>query len=199
MTVRAMGDAELDTVPRRLVEAGVQILAAGAHAAMPLRAVAARAGTTTGAIQHHFGDKRGLLLAIMRHHGQRTVERLRRLERTALPPADVRIKRILLEFLPLDAERRDECIVADVFEGVAIHDETLARAFRHEYATLAKLIADQLPPARATHAEHLLAFVGGLRTELLLQRITSEDAIALLDDFVRLVDNGSWADATFER
>lgn len=186
-----MRDAELEAVPRRLVAAAVQILAESAHASMPLRAVAARAGTTTGAIQHHFGDRRGLLLAVMRHHGQRTAERLRRLDTTALPPADVRIKRILLEFLPLDAERREESIVADVFENIAIHDEALAGAFRLEYAALAELLAAQLPPSRSTHAEHLLAFVGGLRTDLLLQRIDAEDAIALLDDFVRLLGIGS--------
>src|SRR5690625_6807741 len=64
-------------VPARIIDAAIEILATDRSVSMPLREVAARAGVTTGAIQHHFGDKQGLVLAALQQHGQRFADRLR--------------------------------------------------------------------------------------------------------------------------
>ena len=101
-----MPDAKAEFVQERLLEAAAEVLASVSNAAMPLRIVAARAGATTGAIQYYFGDKRGLLLAVMRKHGLRVVARLQLLETDTLPAPLVRVRKILFEFLPLDEERR---------------------------------------------------------------------------------------------
>ncbi|MBV2362830.1 TetR family transcriptional regulator C-terminal domain-containing protein [Streptomonospora nanhaiensis] len=181
-----MPDAKAEFVQERLLEAAAEALASGSNAAMPLRIVAARAGATTGAIQYYFGDKRGLLLAVMRKHGLRVVARLQLLETDTLPAPQVRVRKILFEFLPLDEERRHECIVADAFESLAVQDPAMADAWREQYALLAKLIADQLPYDSETRARHLLAFTAGLRTDVLLGLLTAEDAIASLDSFIEL-------------
>src|SRR5690606_1535155 len=90
-----MPDAKAEFVQERLLEAAAEVLASVSNAAMPLHIVAARAGATTGAIQYYFGDKRGLLLAVMRKHGLRVVARLQLLETDTLPAPQVRARKIL--------------------------------------------------------------------------------------------------------
>ena len=92
-----MPDAKAEFVQERLLEAAAEVLASGSNAAMPQRIVAARAGATTGAIQYYFGDKRGLLLAVMRKHGLRVVARLQLLETDTLPAPRVHRCRCLRE------------------------------------------------------------------------------------------------------
>lgn len=173
-------------VPQRLILAATEVIAAGQHTAMPLRAVAERAGTTTGAIQHHFRNKEGLLLAVLARHGERTVERLRALRTDAPPPPPAVARAVLLEFLPLDTERRDEALVALAFEGLAAGDAAagdgdLARAYREQYALLAGLLAEHLPQSTPSDIDVILAAVGGISTDLLLRRITGAQAVSLVD------------------
>lgn len=179
-----MSDVTPPDVRQRLIDAAADVLARGPHVSMPLRAVAERAGTTTGAIQHHFENRDGLLLAVLRRHGERTVERLRS-RRTADPPPPPQVARaILLEFLPLDDERREESIVAHAFEGIAASEIAMAREYRGQHALLADLLAEHLPCAASADIELLLAAVGGLRTDLLLHRIDDAHAVDLLDHLI---------------
>ncbi|MGO2519101.1 MAG: TetR family transcriptional regulator [Microbacterium sp.] len=168
-------------VPQRLVAAATEVIAAGRHTSMPLRAVAERAGTTTGAIQHHFRNKEGLLLAVLARHGESTVERLRALRTDAPPPPPVVARAILVEFLPLDEVRREEALVALAFEGLATGNADLARAYREQHSLLAELLAEHLPGTAPSDIDVLLAAVGGIRTDLLLRRITAVEALALVD------------------
>lgn len=168
-------------VPQRLIIAATEVIAAGRHTAMPLRTVAERAGTTTGAIQHHFRNKEGLLLAVLARHGERTVGRLQELRTAAPPPPPAVARAILLEFLPLDSDRREEALVTLAFEGLAAGSDDLALAYREQYALLAGLLAEHLPAAAPEDIELLLAALGGIRTDLLLNRVKEEQAVALLD------------------
>lgn len=171
-------------VRQRLIAAATDVIAEGRHASMPLRTVAERAGATTGAIQHHFGNREGLLLAVLEQHGRRAVERLRA-RRTAEPPPPPQVARaILLEFLPLDDTRREEALVAHAFEGIAAGDRAMAQAYREQHAGLAGLLAEHLPGTAPAGIELILAAVGGLRTDLLLHRITEIQAAGLLDQLI---------------
>jgi len=176
-----MNDEIRGEVPQRLVVAATEVIAAGRHASMPLRAVAERAGTTTGAIQHHFRNKEGLLIAVLARHGERAVERLRMLRTSVPPPPPAVARAILLEFLPLDAERREEALVALAFEGLATENTELARAYREQHAVLAALLAEHLPTTVRSDIDIVLAAIGGIRTDLLLGRITDVRATDLVD------------------
>lgn len=131
---------------------------------MPLRTVADRARTTTGAIQHPFGNRDGLVLAVLQRHGERTLQRLQGLG-TEQPPPPLRVARaILLQFLPLDDERREEALVAHAFEGLTAGDEGMQRANRQQHRLLASILAEHLPLAESASVDLLLTAVGGLRT-----------------------------------
>ncbi|MGO2862043.1 MAG: TetR/AcrR family transcriptional regulator [Brevibacterium sp.] len=185
-----MNEAEKNEVRGRLIAAATDVIAEGSHTSMPLRSVAQRAGTTTGAIQHHFGNRDGLLLAVLGHHGRRTAERLRA-RRTSDPPPPPHVARvILLEFLPLDDERREEALVAYAFEGLAIGDRAMAEAYRQQHTQLGNLLAEHLPQMGTADIELLLAALGGIRTDMLLHRISNEQALTLLDHLIaRLSQN----------
>lgn len=151
---------------------------------MPLRTVAERAGATTGAIQHHFGNRDGLLLAVLQRHGERAVNRLRARRKAELPPPPQVARAILMEFLPLDDERREESLVAHAFEGIAAGDGEMASAYRAQHAGLANLLAEHLPGTKSADVDLVLAAVGGLRTDLLLHRIGNAQAVDLLDHLI---------------
>lgn len=151
---------------------------------MPLREVAAAAGLTTGAIQHHFRSKNDLLLLALEHQGGRFVQRLR--ERANAPGAGteprVVLRAILAELLPLDEERRAEATVSLTFERHAADDAELRRLFRDQYRHLRGLVAAQLPgPDRDQDADLLLALIDGLRGTLLLGTSDEPHTLLLLD------------------
>ncbi|RJQ75796.1 TetR/AcrR family transcriptional regulator [Pseudonocardiaceae bacterium YIM PH 21723] len=57
---------------RRLILQGAEaLLAEGGVAAVQMRAVAARVGMTDAGINHHFGNRNGLLEALLRHGGRK--------------------------------------------------------------------------------------------------------------------------------
>lgn len=181
-----MSGVSTGDVRQRLIVAATEVIATGRHASMPLRAVAERAGTTTGAIQHHFRNREGLMLAVLGRHGERIVERLesRRVGTTPPPPAVARA--ILLEFLPLDEERREESLVALAFEGLAAGaaaegDGELARAYSQQHAMLAGLLAEHLPRSAPNDVDVILASISGIRTDMLLRRVTDMQALGLIE------------------
>ncbi|MFV0533741.1 MAG: TetR/AcrR family transcriptional regulator [Cumulibacter sp.] len=166
-------------VPTRLVDAAIEVLASSTSVAMPLRAVATHAAVTTGAIQHHFGTKNSLVLAAMKRHGEQVVERLQRRRSSRVPTPRQVLRAIAQELLPLDEERRIEAQVALTFEKLATNDPDLASQHREQYDLLLALLARYSPTA--DDAELLLCALGGLRSDLLLERITSERASTLVD------------------
>ncbi|MEV5707990.1 TetR family transcriptional regulator [Actinoallomurus sp. NPDC052274] len=61
---------------RLILEAAERLLIAGGVAAVQVRAVAAEVGITDAAINHHFGTRDQLLVALLRHGGARLRKRL---------------------------------------------------------------------------------------------------------------------------
>ena len=175
----------------RLIAAAAEVITDGNHISMPLRTVAQRAGATTGAIQHHFGNRNGLLLAVLAAHGKRTADRLRaRRDQGSGRPGNV-VRAILLEYLPLDEERREEALVAYAFESMAINDNAMAAAYRAQYAELADLLAEHLPFSGPNEIDLLLAALGGFRTDLLLNRVNAQQAVGLLDLMIERISQKS--------
>lgn len=60
-----------DEARRVILEASEQLLVEGGLGAVQMRSVAARLGVTDSAIAHHFGNRAGLLAALLRHGGRK--------------------------------------------------------------------------------------------------------------------------------
>ncbi|GAA5078285.1 TetR/AcrR family transcriptional regulator [Thermocatellispora tengchongensis] len=170
-----------------IAEAVGRVLSRGGPDGLGLRQVAAEAGVTTGAIQHHFTTKDEMLLFALRHHGRRLAERLSARAAGAPQPSPPHrvLRAIALELLPLDEERAVEARLAAAFTARAAADPDLAAVFREQYALLHTLVADQFRRAGVSDADadarELLCLVEGLRTERLLGQADDDAILALLD------------------
>lgn len=137
--------------------------------AASVRAVAAEAGLSSGAMRHYFADHRALKLGAMAAIADRVGNRIAVATRT---PGSVRERAALMlhEVLPLDAERRAETEVWLAFITDARVDETFRALADEQYDALRGLmgsIVDGLLPAepesaRQVEAERLFALVDGL-------------------------------------
>jgi AcrR family transcriptional regulator len=94
------------------------------------REVAAEAGVSVGLVQHYFASKDELLLAALRHLAERVAKRVGRAV-TALGPDATerdRIRATLLEFLPLDDERRTAMILFRGFHDGGVNNQATTGA-----------------------------------------------------------------------
>lgn len=139
-----------------------------------MRAIADRAGCTTGRLSHYFANRDDILLAALRHaHLQAAQRMVTVLEgntgRTAL-------RAVLLEALPLDDERRREWKVWITFWSEAIATEALRQEHHmryREWRTLVASLVTAVAPDRS-RSEHtritdmLVALVDGLGVHALM-------------------------------
>jgi AcrR family transcriptional regulator len=143
--------------------------------AVTMRAVAAEAGWSTGAVNHYFSDKEELLLFAFRTVADRVSRRVAAARDAAGEP--LMLARALLDLgLPLDPERRDETRVWFAFLGLALTRPALARAQRLAYRAWRGLVADSLREAQQRgdlsaeldpecEAAGLIALVDGLAVQ----------------------------------
>lgn len=103
-----------------------------------MREIAREAGCTTGALTHHFADRRALLDHTV---GLAVDESMDRLLETARTQG---LRAALTEFLPLDELRRQENAVWLVGVQAAGRDEQLAASLSRRYAAANRLLADEL-------------------------------------------------------
>jgi AcrR family transcriptional regulator len=115
--------------------------------AVTIRAVAAEAGWSTGALHHYFADKEELLLFAFQTVADRVSRRVEAAKATAGEPLEL-VRALLAIGLPLDAERRDETRLWFAFLGLALTRPPLARAQRLAYRAWRGLVADALRDAR---------------------------------------------------
>nr|WP_062338157.1 TetR/AcrR family transcriptional regulator [Herbidospora sakaeratensis] len=156
------------------------------HGTFPgMREIAAEAGVTTGALQHHFATKDDLLLFALDHHCRRCADRLR--ARSAEGPRSARqaLAAIVTELLPLDDDRAAEASVARAFVSRAATDQGFAAHYRAQREILHGLLGEQFGRAGApdpTAAATILAqAVEGMRTDCLLLGPDAVDLDAVLD------------------
>ena len=93
--------------------------------AVTIRAVAAEAGWSTGALHHYFGDKEELLLFAFRTVADRVARRVAEARESAAEPLEL-ARELLAMGLPLDADRRDETRLWFAFLGLALTRPVLA-------------------------------------------------------------------------
>ncbi|MFS0729042.1 TetR/AcrR family transcriptional regulator [Curtobacterium sp. 1P10AnD] len=123
----------------RLSDAVFTTLAELGPTGLTLRAVAERAGCTTGLVLHTFPDKRALLLHARDVLHERTRVRADQAESTAPDPAAA-VRAVALGALATDADRAAEARVWVGFLAAALGDPVLAE--RH--ARNARAFADRL-------------------------------------------------------
>jgi AcrR family transcriptional regulator len=115
--------------------------------AVTIRAVAAEAGWSTGALHHYFSDKEELLLFAFQTVADRVGRRVSVAQEAATEPLE-HVRELLAIGLPLDAERRAETRVWFAFLGLALTRPVLARAQRAAYRHWRRLVASALEQAR---------------------------------------------------
>ena len=155
----------------RLAAAVWDVLAGDGLQGLTLRAVAARAGCTTGLVLHAFGDKRALLLHARDLLHERTAARADALEATGAPPAQV-LRSLLHQAASLDDAEREEARVWVGFLAAALADPDLAerhvRNSRRFLDRVARLLVACRPGADEAAcrqaATGLVALVEGLNT-----------------------------------
>ena len=176
---------------REVLSAARRVIVRDGIDAATTRAIAKEAGYSNGVLAHYFADKDEILLSALRQSHQRIRDRLTRKVEGATGLAALR--ELLLDNLPLDAERTQESRLEVSFWSRSLASERLAEVQRTEADELRAAVRDLLAQARAAGelrtddnlddlAEHLLALVDGLSLHLLLYpgRLTRVDVERLM-------------------
>jgi len=183
----------VDTNERRaeLAAAAARVIARSGVSGATMREVAAEAGWTTGALTHHFSDKRDLLEFTLATSLEQRRERRER--RRHLPPEDA-LRATLVDALPITEASRLHWTVTVAFCAQATGDPGLAATQRDAYrefrADVAHLVtaAERVPPDSAeAEAERLIALLDGIALQALFDPETwqPERQIAALDGGLR--------------
>jgi TetR/AcrR family transcriptional repressor of bet genes len=161
--------------------------------AVTIRAVAAEAGWSTGALHHYFADKEELLLFAFREIADRVGRRVAEAREAARDPLEL-ARELLAIGLPLDPGRCDETRVWFAFLGLALTRPALARAQGAAYGQWRRLVASALEQAQADgtidsaidplrEAAGLVALVDGLAVQAMFEPSgpSEERQLELLD------------------
>jgi AcrR family transcriptional regulator len=132
--------------PDHLVDALLRVVVAGGLDAVSIRSVVTEAGVSIGAVQHHFATKDDLLHAAYARVIDQFAARARRLI-AATPDPRGRIRDLLRELLPLDAQRESELRVALAFSVRSVHNARLSELYTEGYRALTAAVADALREA----------------------------------------------------
>ncbi|TCP56163.1 TetR family transcriptional regulator [Tamaricihabitans halophyticus] len=177
---------------RRLIaDALLRVAAGNGLEAVSLRHVGAEAGVTSGMVQHYFRTKEEMLLFALEVVGERVQHRLAAEDHTTLAPAEL-ARALLVQLLPLDAERYAEGRVALAFHAYAAVNPAIAAVLRENSAWLRSHLAELIGTAQARgHADAgidptstataLQALVEGLNLHTLGKHYPPETALQVLD------------------
>ena len=174
-----------------LAAAAARVIARSGVAGATMREVAAEAGWTTGALTHHFHDKRALLRFTL----ETSLEGrwARRQRRRAMTP-DEALRSTLVDALPTDDASLLHWTVTVAFCAQAAGDPELAvtqrdayREFRHEVTSLVTACGRAHGDGATREAERLIALLDGVALQALFDPATwpAERQIAVIDDALR--------------
>lgn len=184
-----MAPAPVDHDARRadLTAILLQLIAERGLEGASIRALAAAAGVSIGAVQHYFASKGDLLLLAYRRAGEDQTRRAAKIV-AAARSARAAIRDVLLELLPLDGRRTAEIRVQVAFAARAMTEPALACVLADDleklHRELAAAFAELGAAAPVRQATLAMAVVDGLATQLLFARetLTPDEAIRALDE-----------------
>ena len=177
---------------RTIAEAVVRVVSTHGVEAASLRAVAAEAGVSMGAVQHYFTTRDQMLLFALEYGNRVLAERVARLlaERgPATPRENFRLLFTLL--LPLDEEGRAGARVWAALIARGCVDEPTSKLAADAYTNLTAFVVRGLTDAMtdrpasaadvARSARHLVSVIEGLRWPVLFGVYSEREALDVLD------------------
>ncbi|MEU7989852.1 TetR/AcrR family transcriptional regulator [Streptosporangium canum] len=179
---------------RQIAEAVWRLAARAGLEDVTLRQVAAEAGVSARLLQYYFGTRDELLLGALKILNDDAERRAR--ERLAMlgeaPGMHAIVRGVLLELLPLDAERRNRHLVYAAYFVRFLADPALAEVARAAPHALENLVAGLIAQGQelgqvsrdidtAAEAAFLVAGADGIQATVLLGQRTPEEAVALVD------------------
>lgn len=142
-----------------VVSAFLTVVAGRGVESASFRTVADEAGVSLGTVQHYFRTRDDLLAATYEEVLRRIRARLEAIE--GVPDPRRRLRSVLLELLPLDARRHDECVIHLAFAAVAPTRPALQQiqtaALGELHAALAELVVASGAQAGGTEEATMLA------------------------------------------
>ncbi|MEW9551321.1 TetR/AcrR family transcriptional regulator [Nonomuraea sp. NPDC050783] len=132
---------------REVLSAARRVIVRDGIDAATTRAIAKEAGYSNGVLAHYFADKDEILLSALRQSHQRIRERLAR--KVAGATGLAALRELLLDNLPLDAERTQESRLEVSFWSRSLASERLAEVQRTEADELRAAVRELLGRARA--------------------------------------------------
>jgi TetR/AcrR family transcriptional regulator, transcriptional repressor of bet genes len=175
----------------RVAAAARAVLARHGADGTSVRRVAAEAGSSTTVVTHYFADKQALLAAAVEDAYAAVAARMAAHLRGTGSPGTLRA--VLLEALPLDAERAAEARVLMAFWSMAVTHPDLRAVQRAGYQEWRDLVARLLADAAARGeivaddtidvGEQLMCLVDGLLMQATLEpdRLPPARQVALVD------------------
>ncbi|MGH3277862.1 MAG: TetR/AcrR family transcriptional regulator [Trebonia sp.] len=155
-----------DVRRRELVAATWRIIARGGFAAATLNSVESEAGFSHGIVRHYFSSKEDLLAQAFREAYEHTVDR-------AVKAIDggtglEALRKLCLELLPLDVERRLEAQVVVAFWDYAAFNPQLTTVHAEAVQTWRRLFLEYLTDAQRAGEVDAAAPIGTVADQLLL-------------------------------
>jgi AcrR family transcriptional regulator len=184
----------VDAVERRtrVAAAARAVIARDGPDAASVRRVAAEAGSSTTVVTHYFADKEALFAAAVEDAYRAVAARMA--AHLDGPGGLTTLRAVLLEALPLDAERAAEARVWMAFWSMAASRSTLREVQSAGYAAwrelVARLLADAVErgevaaePGTGDVGEQLMCLVDGLLMQATLEpdRLPAACQVQLLD------------------
>ncbi|NKY53258.1 TetR/AcrR family transcriptional regulator [Nocardia vermiculata] len=178
----------------QIAEAVWRLAGRGGLEQVTLRLVAAEAGVSARLLQYYFGTRDQLLLGALEilnnEAEQQAKQRMAALGES--PGMRAVVRGVLHEMLPLDEERRNRHIVYAAYFIRFLTEPTLTSVARDAPPALADLVAELITEGQrlgqvrneadpTDEAMFLLAGTEGLQTRVLLEQLSTERAVALID------------------
>ncbi|PVZ07902.1 TetR/AcrR family transcriptional regulator [Actinomycetospora cinnamomea] len=184
---------QVDPHSRRtlLADALLRVAASRGLMDVSLRHVAAEAGVTAGMVQHYFRTKDEMMVFALDVVAARVQARLE--EGPAPDGPRARVRALLVQLLPVDADRELEGRVAIAFHAYAATRPAVAARLREDARRMREAIAAEvaaagapgaLDPQRA--ATGLVSLVEGLAIHVLGGHVDADHALATLEGHLDL-------------
>lgn len=178
----------------QVAEATWRVIAKVGLEGATIRMIAGEAGYSTGALQHYFANKDGLIQFAMNLTWQRTDERIA----AAAGASDAleALSMVASAVLPLEEERRQDVLVWLAFVARAVNDESMSASHRDYYVRVRERWRKLLKAGildgsvRAdidveTEVNVLTGLIDGLALQAMFEPMTGAEMTATVDGYVR--------------
>ncbi|MFC5141207.1 TetR/AcrR family transcriptional regulator [Actinomycetospora rhizophila] len=186
---------QVDPHERRtlLADALLRVAARDGLMDVSLRHVATEAGVTAGMVQHYFRTKDEMMVFALDVVAARVQARLEDDPDTAGRDPRRLVRSLLVQLLPLDADRELEGRVAVAYHAYAATRPDVAARLREDTRGMRAAVAEHIraaghpgPLDPEVAATGLLALVEGLAVHVLGGHLAADDALATLDGHLDL-------------